>query len=106
MGKHHAIYHFHAKDTKVDEYNKAVNGVLDTRHYSEDRSWRFRSVGCGHDLLFWRDIVAELRLAGYDKVMSIEHEDGLMSKLEGLDTAINTLKQCVMKEPAQDMFWA
>lgn len=106
LGKHHAIYHFHAKDTKVDEYNKAVNGVLDTRHYSEDRSWRFRSVGCGHDLLFWRVIVAELRLAGYDKVMSIEHEDGLMSKLEGLDTAINTLKQCVMKEPAQDMFWA
>lgn len=25
-----AVYHFHAKDTKVDAYNKARNGVLDT----------------------------------------------------------------------------
>ena len=24
-----AIYHFHAKDTKIDPYNVAVNGVLD-----------------------------------------------------------------------------
>jgi sugar phosphate isomerase/epimerase len=106
LGKHKAIYHFHAKDTKVDTYQTAVNGVLDTRHYSEGRSWQFRSVGCGHDLLYWRDIVAELRRAGYDKVLSIEHEDALMSMMEGLDTAIATLKQCVMTEPSLEMFWA
>ena len=42
-----AIFHFHAKDTKVDPYNTAVNGVLDTKHYSDEahRSWIFRSVG-------------------------------------------------------------
>ena len=28
-----AVYHFHAKDTKVDPYNKAKNGVLDTGSY-------------------------------------------------------------------------
>lgn len=108
LGRHKAIYHFHAKDTKVDQYNTAINGVLDTRHYSDEvnRSWKFRSVGCGNDLLVWRDIVAELRLAGYDKVMSIEHEDSLMSKMEGLDTAISTLKACVMTEPRLEMFWA
>ena len=34
-----AIYHVHAKDTKVDPYNTAKNGVLDTKHYS-DELWR------------------------------------------------------------------
>ena len=36
-----AIYHFHAKDTKIDAMNTAVNGVLDTKHYSDElnRSW-------------------------------------------------------------------
>ena len=27
-----AIYHFHAKDTKIDKYNTAKFGVLDTKH--------------------------------------------------------------------------
>ncbi len=42
-----AIYHCHAKDTKVDKYNTAKNGVLDTKHYGDEihRSWVFRSVG-------------------------------------------------------------
>ena len=30
-----AIYHFHAKDTKVDEINTAKHGVLDTKHYGD-----------------------------------------------------------------------
>lgn len=108
LGKHHAIYHFHAKDTKMDPYNTAVHGVLDARNYSNigERSWVFRSVGCGHDVLYWKNIMAELRLAGYDYAISIEHEDGLMSTMEGLDSAINTLKQCLMSEPTAEMFWA
>ena len=46
-----AVYHFHAKDTKVDPYNKAKNGVLDTGSYGDllDRSWVFRTVGYGSD---------------------------------------------------------
>ena len=31
LGKAGAIFHFHAKDTKVDELNTAVNGVLEDR---------------------------------------------------------------------------
>lgn len=108
MGKQNAIFHFHAKDTKVDHANTSINGVLDTRHYSDEinRSWMFRSVGCGHDVLYWKNIVAELRLAGYEHVLSIEHEDGLMSRAEGLQQAISTLNACVMKDPRLDMFWA
>lgn len=108
LGKEHAIFHFHAKDTRVDKYNTAVHGVLDTRSYTNilERSWVFRSVGCGHDVRYWKDIIAALRLAGYDHAISIEHEDGLMSTMEGFDQAVDTLKQCIMTEPAPEMFWA
>ncbi|MBR4881290.1 MAG: sugar phosphate isomerase/epimerase, partial [Clostridia bacterium] len=59
-----AIYHCHAKDTKVDKYNTAKNGVLDTKHYGDEihRSWVFRSVGYGNDMQYWRDMISNLRL--------------------------------------------
>ena len=96
-----AIYHFHAKDTKIDKYNVAKFGVLDTKHYSDEahRSWIFRSVGYGNGLDYWRDIISALRLVGYDKVMSIEHEDSLMTPEEGLRHAVEFLKQSIIKDP-------
>ena len=96
-----AIYHFHAKDTKLDKYNVAKFGVLDTKHYSDEahRSWIFRSVGYGNGLDYWRDIISALRLVGYDKVMSIEHEDSLMTPEEGLRYAVEFLKQSIIKDP-------
>jgi hypothetical protein len=39
-------------------------------------------------------------------VLSIEHEDSLMSSLEGLTKAIETLKLAVIKEKPGPMFWA
>ena len=79
-----AIFHVHAKDTKIDPINAAINGTLDTHSYADEihRSWIFRSIGYGHDELFWKDFVSQLRLVGYDYVLSIEHEDSLMSKNE------------------------
>ncbi len=104
-----AIYHCHAKDTKVDPYNTAKNGVLDTKHYSDEihRSWVFRSVGYGNDMQYWRDMISNLRLTGYDNVLSIEHEDSVMSIDEGCDKAIYFLKQAIIKEPKPTgMAWA
>ena len=104
-----AIYHFHAKDTKIDKYNTAKFGVLDTKHYSDEahRSWIFRSVGYGNGLDYWRDMISNLRLVGYDKVMSIEHEDSLMTPDEGLSHAVEFLKQSIIKEPKPTtMSWA
>lgn len=103
-----AIYHFHAKDTKIDEINTAVNGVLDTKHYGDEikRSWIFRSVGYGHDYQLWKDIVSNLRLVGYDSVLSIEHEDSLMSVNEGLQKAIRFLKDVMVFENVGGMWWA
>ena len=103
-----AIFHFHAKDTRIDKYNTAVNGVLDTKHYSDEmhRSWIFRSVGYGNDLLYWKDIISTLRLVGYDYAISIEHEDSLMSQNEGLSKAVDFLKQVITVENVGDMWWA
>lgn len=103
-----AIYHFHAKDTKIDEMNTAVNGVLDTKHYGDEskRSWIFRSVGYGHSYQEWKDIISNLRMVGYDDVLSIEHEDSLMSNTEGLEKAISFLKEVMVFEDIGEMWWA
>ena len=103
-----AIHHFHAKDTKMDALNVGVNGVLDTKHYGDElhRSWIFRSVGYGHDAAYWKEIVSNLRLVGYDYVLSIEHEDSLMSQQEGLSKAIAMLKDVLIFEGVGKMTWA
>ena len=102
-----AIFHFHAKDTKVDKYNTAVNGVLDTKPYSDEihRSWVFRSVGYGNDELYWKNIISNLRMVGYDHAISIEHEDSIMSQKEGLERAVSMLKRCIIGEQPGDMWW-
>ncbi|MCR5041788.1 MAG: sugar phosphate isomerase/epimerase [Clostridia bacterium] len=108
LGKENAIFHFHAKDTKVDAANTARTGVLDTKPYSDElnRSWIFRSVGYGHDEMYWKDIVSNLRMVGYDYVLSIEHEDSLMSQPEGLGKAVATLKNCIISGGKAKMTWA
>ena len=108
LGKANAIFHFHAKDTYLDQGNVKVNGVLDTKHYSEiiNRSWTFRTVGYGQNEKFWKDIVSALRTVGYDYVLSIEHEDMLASVDEGLGKAVSLLNQILFKEKMTEMWWA
>ena len=100
LGK--AIYHVHAKDTYMAPTVCHRKGVLDTTMASKDnltnRSWYFRSVGFGHDQQWWRTLISELVLAGYDRVLSIEHEDQLMSLDEGLQKSIDFLKECTIKD--------
>lgn len=103
-----AIFHVHGKDVSVDPYNVLVNGVNDAKPYSmiPKRAWTFRSIGYGHDAKTWKDIISALRLVSYDYVISIEHEDALMSVDEGLAKGIALLKEVGISEPASEMFWA
>jgi sugar phosphate isomerase/epimerase len=103
-----AIYHFHAKDTNINKYNTAVNGVLDTGSLLglENRSWLFRTVGYGHGALVWNDIFTALRLAEYDGAVSIEHEDAFMSIEEGLEKGIKFLKETLLFESPAQAWWA
>lgn len=107
LGKAGAIHHFHAKDTSIDPVNIHKHGVTDMQSYTlmSDRAWQFRTVGYGHDLKVWADMMSALRLVGYDYVVSIEHEDGLMSINEGFSKAVSNLKQVLIEEPLGEMWW-
>jgi sugar phosphate isomerase/epimerase len=102
-----AIYHVHMKDTWVDQQNIRRNGVLDTKPYTDEkhRSWIFRTVGYGHGPEFWRALISELRLAGYDGALSIEHEDSILSVNEGFTRAVQFLKQSVITERPGQAWW-
>lgn len=108
LGKEKAIHHFHAKDTYLDQDNINMYGLTDMQPYSDvaTRSWTFRSVGCGHDLKEWSDMISTLRMYGYDYVLSIEHEDPLMSIEEGFTRAVTNLKSIMIKDEPVDMWWA
>ncbi|WP_062108188.1 sugar phosphate isomerase/epimerase family protein [Bacillus niameyensis] len=108
LAEKNAIHHFHAKDTYIDQDNLNMHGYLDMQNYDQlkTRAWTFRSVGCAHDVKVWSDMMSALRLYGYDYVVSIEHEDPLMSIEEGFQTAVRNLKSVLIKEKPADMWWA
>jgi sugar phosphate isomerase/epimerase len=107
LGRQGAIFHTHAKDTAIHRGNADLNGVLDTVPLGEvgRRSWIFRTVGYGHGELDWRRILSALRLAGYDDVLSIEHEDALLSVDEGFAKAVAFLRSVMPTEPALSGAW-
>jgi sugar phosphate isomerase/epimerase len=102
-----AIHYVHAKDTQLYPANMPKTGVLDTKPYTRerDRSWIFRTVGYGHSAEWWSEFISTLRMYGYDYVLSIEHEDSLMSPNEGLTKAAALLSQVVIKEKPAAAWW-
>lgn len=103
-----AIVHVHGKDVYLDPFNIAVNGCNDAKPYGRipERAWTFRSIGYGHDIKTWKDIISTLRLVGYDHVISIEHEDAMMSIDEGLAKGIAVLKEAGIFEESGEIYWA
>jgi len=102
-----AVFHVHAKDTQIYSANLAKTGVLDTKPYTDERnrSWIFRTCGYGHGAEWWKEFVSTLRMFGYDDVLSIEHEDSLLSPEEGLTKAAQFLNEIVIKEQPAAAWW-
>lgn len=69
------IFHFHGKDTQVDEGKLAECGTL-----QNSRWWRHRLPGLGD--LDWQRIVDSLYEIGYEGAICIEHEDPVWSGTE------------------------
>lgn len=103
-----AIIHVHAKDTKIDCSVVEFRGVIDWKNYSDiqNRAWSFRTVGYGHGLEFWKDLISTLRSIKYEGVICIEHEDPIMDPEEGLIKAVDFLKKAIMLKPAGEIWWA
>jgi sugar phosphate isomerase/epimerase len=102
-----AVHYVHAKDTQMFPANMPRTGVLDTKPYTDERNraWMFRTVGYGHDSEWWGEFISTLRMFGYDNVLSIEHEDSLMSPEEGLTKAARFLAEMVIREKPAAAWW-
>lgn len=102
-----SIFHVHAKDTQIYDANLPKTGVLDTKKYTDERnrSWIFRTVGYGHAFGWWKEFISTLRMYNYDNVLSIEHEDSLMSPDEGLTKAAAFLNSIIIRDKPASAWW-
>ena len=75
-------------------------------HLVLERSWGYRTLGFGHGELWWREFLSALRSVGYDGVLSIEHEDSLMSAPEGIIKSVEFLKPLLIRTmPEENPPW-
>jgi sugar phosphate isomerase/epimerase len=90
-----AIGFAHGKDTLVHPDRVRRNGLLDLAFPvdPDTASWHFCAVGSGHDDATWAALVAALQSAGYDGVISIEHEDPRVTPEEGIETSLAALRR-------------
>jgi sugar phosphate isomerase/epimerase len=96
-----AIYYVHAKDTRIDPVIAGINGVIDTTPGSDfkNRAWSYITLGRGRAEPWWREFVAALDAAGYDGVLSIEHEDPAQSAEEGVEESVALLRRVLGGRP-------
>ena len=98
-----AIHHVHAKDARLQHPQVDVDGVLGTQPPEEaaERPWNYVTLGQGYPggQQFWAQFLADLRAAGYDGVLSIEHEDVLMDALEGVEQSVALLRSVLPSKP-------
>lgn len=97
-----AIFHVHAKDTRIDPKLAGLNSRIETKVGSRatERSWNYVTLGYGEPESFWREFCLALRRAGYDGVLSIEHEDVMLSPMEGMRKSVELLRRVAIFEAA------
>lgn len=93
-----AIYHVHAKDTRVEQ-RVSWRTRLETlpNPQTDERAWNFVTIGTGQPggITFWRDFIRALKDAGYDGPMSIENEDYTLPAEKSVQTAAHTLNEAL-----------
>lgn len=101
LGYAGSIYHVSTKDISFSYNNTNLYGILDMqpRNQVHTRSWLWRTIGYGHDLKTWADIISALQLVGYNYAFNIEHEDPLIDGLEGIAKAAGNLRELLLKLP-------
>lgn len=97
-----AIYHVHAKDTAINRTRSATTGLLENGALEDivARAWSYVTLGYGRPEAWWKDFCYRLRMNGYDGWLSIEHEDVLMSRIEGVRRSVALLKSAAPAELA------
>jgi sugar phosphate isomerase/epimerase len=95
-----AIFHVHAKDTYLNRPKQATTSLLENGSLTDvpARSWTYITLGYGHGEAWWREFCYRLRMVGYDGWLSIEHEDVMLSRLEGARRSVELLNVVAPKE--------
>jgi sugar phosphate isomerase/epimerase len=110
------VYHAAAKDTRINEQNRRIYGVLDDRfqrvpadenptglggrytlnRWPADPAWEFVAVGRGHGEEFWVPFLRALAAVNPEMAINIEHEDQEFDRVEGLRLAAENLKSAAV----------
>jgi len=95
-----AIGHVHAKDTFINTPVAATTSRLENGSLANipARAWSYITLGYGHDDKWWRDFCYRLRMVGYDGWLSIEHEDVMLNRVEGVRRSVALLQACAPTE--------
>ena len=98
-----AVLHTHAKDTFINKPVCAITSRLENGSLMDipGRAWSYITLGYGNGQTFWKDFCYRLRMAGYDGWLSIEHEDVMLSREEGVKKSVELL-QAVAPSEASD----
>jgi sugar phosphate isomerase/epimerase len=96
-----AIFHVHAKDTRLETDRLALASRIETtpNDRPQHRSWNYVTLGHGHDEAFWVEFCRALRRVGYDDVLSIEHEDTSMTPEAGVRESVELLRRALTADP-------
>jgi sugar phosphate isomerase/epimerase len=96
-----AIFHVHAKDTRLEPDRVALASRIETtpNDRPQDRSWNYVTLGHGHDEAFWAEFCRALRRVGSDDVLSIEHEDTSMTPEAGVRESVELLRRTLTADP-------
>lgn len=95
LGK--AIYHVHAKDTRIERGVAEINGYYETKFFDRTpvRSWNYVALGHGHDVSWWKEFFAVLKMSGFTGNVTLENEDLTMDSYTALVKATNVLKEAL-----------
>lgn len=98
------IFHVHAKDLEIVQHNVARSGLNPQGAWDRpDRGVRFRIPGWGN--VAWKALLSQLQLANYTGAISIEHEDPILGRDEGVEKAIDYLKPLIIRAPMPTRWW-
>jgi sugar phosphate isomerase/epimerase len=92
-----AIYHVHAKDTRLEPTALDRNGRIEIKRAEATgaRAWNYVTLGHGRDEAWWRRFCRALTTVGYDDVLSIEHEDFSLPPLDGVAQSVALLRRVI-----------
>jgi sugar phosphate isomerase/epimerase len=95
-----AIGHVHAKDTFINATVCALTSRLENGSLIDipGRAWSYITLGYGHGESWWRDFCYRLRMNSYDGSLSIEHEDVMLPRIEGVRRSVDVLKSAAPAE--------